>query len=210
MLIVRAAKRIPANTELTFWYLRPGETDFSAWGFECNCAICVERKNTKPKVARRVEKLVDEFREKIALLGPRSETADVERLLCAIEKTVATTAPSALVADLREDMARAYMKQKRLDKMVDCCFRGLKALGFVIEGGMGPTVKPIVVREWGLVTDDVVQFWFMLWAAYELMELKNAATAAKRYCKLAYLVCMGEDETFEETYGRLLTGEVSH
>lgn len=50
--------------------------------------------------------------------------------------------------------------------------------------------------------DDVVGCWMLLAGAYHLMA-PMLEPQAEVYAKISYRVCVGEDETFDQTYGKL-------
>lgn len=58
---------------------------------------------------------------------------------------------------------------------------------------------PLVVKKWGLVEDEVVGGWLVLARAYRFV-VPELEAAAKEYAKVCYRICVGEDESFEETY----------
>jgi hypothetical protein len=59
----------------------------------------------------------------------------------------------------------------------------------------------VIVKEWGMMKQDVVDCWMFLREAYWLLLAPDLAAAAQGYAKTAYRIYVGEDETFDETYG---------
>jgi len=70
--IIRAARDLPAGTELTFSYLgtvgkAPEDSRslnkrlLDGWGFECSCPICVEDRELTPAIKNRHLELLEEF-----------------------------------------------------------------------------------------------------------------------------------------------------
>jgi len=57
----------------------------------------------------------------------------------------------------------------------------------------------IVVREWGLMVDGVVDVWLFLRDGYRMVAPELAAPA-EEYARAAYRMVYGEDETFD-SYG---------
>lgn len=200
--IVRATKAIKKGEEITFWYAHPGERDFSHWGFECSCIICKDLNNTKEKTMRKRLKLTIAFEEVMNKSHLLTDTDELEKLLCSVEQTYTPGVPSYQCGLLRVELAKLYIKTYRPDMVVECCFKGLKGLGFVITGGLGHKPIPIVVVKWGLMTAEVVELWWMVRVAYVTMGIGGIVEAGAEKCaRLAYLCCVGEDETFDEHYG---------
>ncbi|KAJ5291346.1 hypothetical protein N7478_000597 [Penicillium angulare] len=63
-------------------------------------------------------------------------------------------------------------------------------------------LPPLLVKTWGMMNDDVVGCWMMLARAYRLVAPALQAQSVT-YAKISYKICVGEDETFYKTYGRL-------
>src|SRR5450432_1951153 len=62
--LIHATCDIPADTELAFWYQVPPEESYEeareslkSWGFACDCAICVDAKNTLEKLLKKRDAL---------------------------------------------------------------------------------------------------------------------------------------------------------
>ena len=78
----------------------------------------------------------------------------------------------------------------------------LESLGFVIKGAHIPTssTMPFELGQWGVMTDGVVEAWIHLCNAY-LSFAPHLYHKAVACAKVAYRICIGEDVTFEESYG---------
>jgi len=65
--IVKAARDMPANTELTFSYITMEEPAAmnkklsEGWGFKCNCALCVDDRATPSSTKAQRRKLINGF-----------------------------------------------------------------------------------------------------------------------------------------------------
>lgn len=71
MMIVRASRDLPPNTEITFWYKSPMVRDpnelpvnLQHWGFRCDCILCQDTQSTgrsvlsnRNRIAIEVQKL---------------------------------------------------------------------------------------------------------------------------------------------------------
>ena len=213
MQIVRASRNLPAGTEITFWYHMPDHTiayekaqkKLENWGFKCTCTICEQNKSTKKNVkakrAALLQDLIGAFEQRDG-----ADLAKAERLLAAIEKTYpvpATEVPRLALWDPYLLLTRLYNSMNRQDKAIQTGCKVLQSLGFVIKRQDPSSLKsPFEVEQWGLMKDHVVETWVHLWTAYAQVA-PNLCKKAEEYAKIAYKVCVGEDETFELKYGKL-------
>ncbi|KGO55768.1 Tetratricopeptide-like helical [Penicillium expansum] len=203
MMIIRAATDIPANTELKIWYLVPAPenypTDFRHWGFECCCVICADVKATEPRVLKtRVRQ-----RAEIAMALECKNHGRAETLIERLAETYSRPLEQVLHLGLWEPLALiagVYDSLKQQGEAREAVSRGLAAIGFVLEGGVN---GPLVVKKWGLAMDKLVVAWMIL--SKSLLEIApESALQAERYARLAYLVFVGEEASFDATYGMSL------
>jgi hypothetical protein len=211
MMIIRAATDIPANTELTIWYLLPAPEnqpmDFRHWGFECGCALCADVKATESRILdTRVRQ-----RAQIAMALERSSNQlSLTRAEMLIERLVETyphPVEQVLRLGLWEPLtliAGVYESQKRLEEAAKAVNRALAAVGFVLEGsGLKDVEAPFVVKKWGLAMDNLVVALLILCRSFIGVAPENAMQV-ERYARMAYLICVGEDASFEASYGMSL------
>ncbi|CAI7667777.1 unnamed protein product [Penicillium viridicatum] len=207
MMIIRAATDIPENTELTIWYLLPAPEnqpmDFRHWGFECCCAMCADVRATEPRVlwARTRQ------REQIAMALGKKSRQRAEILIESLAKTYPHPLEQVLRLGLWEPLtsiALVYDSLKQQDEAREAVSRALAAVGFVIEGGVE---GPLVVKKWGFTMDNLVIAWIILGKSL-LKVAPERAMQAERYARMAYLISVGEDASFDATYGMIL--EVAH
>ncbi|KAJ5208589.1 hypothetical protein N7449_002968 [Penicillium cf. viridicatum] len=78
------------------------------------------------------------------------------------------------------------------------------AVGFVIEGSVE---GPLVVKKWGLAMDNLVIAWMILGKSL-LKVAPERAMQAERYARMAYLISVREEASFDVTYGMSL--KVAH
>ena len=217
MMMVRATRNLPADTELTWWYVPP-PTEPTAylerqrqlrknWGFMCRCGECREARDTPGSVLETRKALLKEVGE---LVGAQRSTVGVRSVRKA-EKAVARwaatykrspgEAPRLGVSNLQVMLAARYRACDEPVESVKMAMEALKSLGFVIEGGnlQGEGMPP-VVKEWGLMADHVVDGWMFLRDVFQLAA-PWWVDAVEKYAKTAYRTCWGEDETFEKVYG---------
>jgi hypothetical protein len=213
MMMVRATQDLAPNTEITFWYHIPvangydeRQTKFQQWGFKCDCAMCQDEQTTKKSVlAKRKRLRADLVRYFQSSL--RADPAKIESILATMTdqyRRPASEVPRLSLWDPLLALTNMYMMQKQPVKAIDSALRALSSLGYVIEGGNLPRTSgmPIVVKQWGLMEDHLIKCWMLLSDAYHLVA-PDLEVQAEQYARISYKICVGEDETFDETYGKL-------
>lgn len=210
MQMVHAACDMPADTEVTFWYMHPTgdhkymEEKCKHWGFQCKCAICEESRNLSKSVARKRKNLMDDL--KVVLAAAKLDASKAERLLLALNQTYKHPTAEVPRFPLREayfKLAVHYSNKRKAEKSVEMALKSLECLGFVINNANLPAQPgtDFVIEKWGIVTDDVVGIWILICMAYVTFAphmLRKAVECAK----LAYKMCVGEDESFRERYDK--------
>ena len=208
--LIHATCDIPADTELAFWYQVPSEDSYEetqeslkSWGFACDCAICLDAKNTPKKLLKKRDALCGDLKTTLKNASG-IDAAKAEGLLAAIEQTY--DSPPSKIPRLALSypyllVARDYAAQNPA-KSVSLALRALESLGFVIKGANVPTSSrlPFDVEQWGVMTDGVIEAWIHLCNAYVTLA-PHMAQKAQDCAKIAYRACVGEDVTFRETYG---------
>lgn len=217
MMIVRATRNLPADTEITWWY-DPPPTEPTAylerlrllrknWGFVCKCGECREARDTPGSVLetrkalwRDVKELVGAQRTAVGIGAVRKAEKALAKL-AATYKRSPREAPRPGVSSWQVTLAARYQALGRPEESMKMAMESLKSLGHVIEGGeLQGEARPPVVKEWGLMVDHVVDCWmFVLDVARPVAPWW--VDTVQGYAKTAYRVCWGEDETFEKTYG---------
>lgn len=210
MMIVRATRDLAPNEEITFWYHLPiaEENDdrqkkLKHWGFKCDCAMCRDDQTTNRKVLNsRKQQRAEVLR--LFKTGWEANLPKIESILAAMESQYsqpASKVPRIHIWDLHLRLAQMYMQRQNPTKAISSALKSFSSLGHVIEGGNLPHTlgTPMAVKQWGLFTDHSIECWGLLRGAYQFVAPDLAAQAV-RYAKLSYRICVGEDETFEETY----------
>ncbi|GLA27457.1 hypothetical protein AnigIFM63326_004664 [Aspergillus niger] len=221
MMIVRATQNLPANTELFFWYQQPSDSTSKAkqlnlkhWGFKCNCVICQDSTETEEsdlmKRRRLTADLVNAFRALSKPRKPKSAMARIEELISKLEETYrkpAVQVPRLGIWKAYLGVAEAHAAQGVLAKTVEFALKTLESLGYVLEGGGVPYTSgaPLHVMKWGLMMDGLVRCWMILCRAYCDLA-PELASQAEDYARITYRICVGEDETFADTYSRFSKG----
>ena len=212
MMVVRATQDIAPDTEITFWYQAPAADSYSErqkklrhWGFKCSCAICRDDQTAMESVVKRRGLKAEVL--KYVQLRNKTAPSRIETLLATMAKTYrrpAAEVPRLSIWDLQLSLAGIYMQQDQPKNAVDSALRALQSLGYVIDGGNLPRIlgMPMVIKQWGVMMDSLVNCWMLLSAAYKLVA-PDLEAQAERYARISYSICVGEDETFEDSYGKL-------
>ena len=220
MMMVRATRDLAPDTEITFWYHMPVangydecQKKFRQWGFKCDCNMCKDEQTTKKSVLAKRKSLRAEVL-KCFQSRKRTDAAKIENLLATMADTYSRPAfevPRLSIWDRHLALAKMYMQHMQPVKAIDSALRVLSSLGYVIDGGDLPrtSLTPMVVKQWGLMQDRLIECWMLLSSAYHLVA-PDLETQAEDYARISYKICVGEDETFDETYGKLCRAPVSN
>lgn len=211
-MIVRATQDLAPNTELSFWYQSPinsesknKQMDLRHWGFKCSCIICQDALNTPQSIVTKRERLQKSL-EKTFSSSQKPNVARVETILSAITETYnqpASQVPRFCLWDPYLTLSLIYSTQNQPQKAIDFALKALESLGYIIEGGRLPLIQEtrLVVKKWGVAVDSLVSCWLNLANSYRKVA-PGLEDQAKKYAKITYRICVGEDETFDEIYGR--------
>ncbi|KAJ5690204.1 TPR domain protein [Penicillium macrosclerotiorum] len=210
IMIIRASQDLAPDTEIVFPYknlFRDSEPNLDKaleqWGFQCDCALCEDLKATKPTNLAIRKRLM----EKLAAVFQSPKTVSmgsIDTLLANLENTYARPAlevPRIDIYDCYAALSKIYYSCGYPEKAVGAVLKTLDSLGFAIEGGELPQ-KPgtsLVIKKWGLVKDDLIGCWMMLANIYHIWA-PSLEASAQAYARLFYRICIGEDETFDQTY----------
>lgn len=211
MQIVRAARDISAGTEITFPYAIRQSSDtydemqkiLSAWGFRCICITCQAIKEEKKAVVQKRLKIHSDIRSEMDKKNGM-DIAKFERAINAIESTYtvpATIVPRLMLWDPYLLLTQTYSSANKAAHVVTYAWKALGSLGFVIKHERPTKTSPFEIETWGLVLDQVVETWVYLWVAYSKLA-PHLCAQCERYARISYKICIGEDETFDEHYGR--------
>ncbi|EKD16905.1 uncharacterized protein L3040_001187 [Drepanopeziza brunnea f. sp. 'multigermtubi'] len=198
--IVRAARDMPADTEITLSYI---ETDdpakmnqrlFDGWGFDCTCAMCVDDRETPAAVKNRRQRLFDKF----------SATTDVKKrksIITLLDKTYRhppVVVPRIRMYPVHLLMALDVVNPRRRDagETIGRILAAFESLGFIIEGAVLVPGERIVVRRWGFAHDMVTIGWLELCSIYQALGEDELAEQAKELARITTVLLFGEDTTF--------------
>lgn len=214
MTIVRATRDIPANSEVFFGYKKAvlnydeRQKNLQHWNFKCDCVICQDNRNTKKVTLNARYTLVASANKLLNRRFDESRAVKMQNIINKLEKTYAQPAhevPRLGIWDLYLSLANMSTGKGKFKEAAGFALDALKALGFVVEGGSIPHSPgtPLIVKRWGLMVNEVIDCWAILSRAYHLAA-PDLVAQADAYAKISYRMCVGEDETFDEQYGRIL------
>lgn len=211
-MIVRASRDLPSDTEITFWYKSPMAHDpnelpvnLQYWGFRCDCILCQDTQSAGKSVLSNRNRISTEVQK--LFKRSKMDLQKIEDAVLSLAGTYCRPAyelPRLALHSPYLSLAAIYASSQNFKKAVQFGLMSLESLGFVIKGGNIPRASdaPLVVQRWGLMTDEVVGCWMILCYAYlELVPI--LASQAEGYARFSYRICVGEDETFDQTYSRL-------
>ncbi|KUJ12563.1 SET domain-containing protein [Mollisia scopiformis] len=198
--IIRAARDMPADTELTFSYVthqEPAELNkilLKGWGFQCDCIICVDDRETP--LAQKIQ------RQKLIRATSGTSTKKKLELIEQLNSTYqrpSTEVPRLQTWDfhfsLVEEFAERSETNKEVIEQVLACF---ESVGFVIQGArLSPiTSSTITIERWGLPHDKATRAWLTLRNVYNLLGKHDLADQAKEFARMNWMLITGEDMTF--------------
>lgn len=212
MMVVRASKDLAANTELTFWYKSPLNkesdgvpVDLRHWGFTCDCIICRDiQKAEKAVVLKRTRLLADLLRLFESRKTDSPKTEKIMSELAATYTQPASEVPRVAMFAPYQNLAAASASSHQPQKAAIFGLKALESWSYVIDGGESPHIsgRPLIVKKWGLMNDAVVGCWMILAGAYHKVA-PGLEAQAEGYARTSYRICVGEDQTFDETYSKL-------
>ena len=209
IMIVRAARDIDEGAEITFWYFNPsrlGTTElqkmFKNWEFECDCAVCGERKAMGTKChAKRIalkERTVKVFDSSIS---GKLKVKQVEGYLRQLNKTYqrpAEDVPRLLLWKPQLSVAKAYsrLSDNSAEKVLESVAKALIAVGFVVEG-LDISTKEFEIIKWGIFDGLLVEAFMLARDAFADSGALGNAKRAEEYARIAFKISVGEDSSFE-------------
>lgn len=175
------------------------------WGFKCDCILCQDTQSLSREVLSNRNRIPADLQ--ILFKRPKIDLRKTEDTISSLACTYHRPASEILRLELYSrylSLAAIYASSGKHEKAVKFGSKSLESLGFVIKGGDIPHISdaPLVVQKWGLMTDAVVGCWMILCYAFQKLAPTLASQAAG-YARISYKICVGEDETFDQTYSRL-------
>ncbi|KAL4965469.1 TPR domain protein [Aspergillus stella-maris] len=212
MMIVRACQDLPANTEVTVAYSPPSDDSKDPglfkqqWGFTCNCALCLDARNTRKVDVVKRETLTTGLKKAFGKTKPNISM--VQTMLAALDETYrypASEVPRLKACGAYFALSRFHLTQCKPKDAVAAALKGFESMGYIIERGQVPTnggpQAILTIKKWGLMEAHLIGSWMALALAYRGLG-SNLAAAAEHYARITYRICIGEDETFDDTYSK--------
>ena len=207
LMIARAARDMPKDTELTFNYTSSLESyserqkTFKNWGFTCVCPLCTaqqsESENPHQKRALLVEDIQTAFRQS-ALFDVPLDCSKIEKLLDTLDRTYTSPPdiyPRFASLDFLLSLMLEYRDEGRSLDVLRIGRRFLEASGFEVRFSM----TQVRVLRWGFILDMTVVAFVYLWTACH--EISPAlGRQAEELARTVYEIEVGERGSFEEGY----------
>lgn len=132
--------------------------------------------------------------------------AKIEQTVATLEKTYSrqsSEVPRLGIWKAYLSLAAVNATSGQQQNAIDFAFKTLESLGYAIEGGQLPHTPGVtlLVKRWGLMMDGLVGCWMILCRMY-CDTAPELADQAEEYARTTYKICVGEDDTFGETYSR--------
>jgi hypothetical protein len=209
--IIRAARELPAGTELTFSYLgtvgkAPEDSRslnkrlLDGWGFECSCPICVEDRELTPAIKNRRLELLEEF-ETISNNNLKRKRNVLQKLESTYSRSL-TEVPRPQMWLPLFSLVPLYAtgKHGNPEKLVDQVLATFASAGYIIKGAKlldaqeyPPRIK---VEKWGMPNEGATSAWLTLRNAYKVIDDAQRADQAKEFARVAWMLLVGEDFSF--------------
>lgn len=215
MLILRATQDISANSEVMISYKPPvpdfdeERTRFRSWGFVCRCVLCEDDHGTCKGTHDSRKDLNKAALVYIRRSSASNTTSKLESIATSLADTYSQPAvkvPRIILFNLLFDLARIYLRKKQPGNAVTSALRAFQALGYFIEGGSLETETetdiPLTVKRFGLFQNSLIECWIILILAYRDLTKPGFSAQAEKYAKMSYKMSVGEDESFDKTYGQ--------
>lgn len=129
-------------------------------------------------------------------------TTKVESTLAKLADTYthsATVVSHLRIFDIQSILTKVYSDSDKPTKTITSALRALQSLCYVVDGGTSSPDKSLVAKKWGLMIDGLLNCWVMLARAYRVVGAFGLEKRAWEYAKVTYKICVGKEETFEET-----------
>ncbi|OBS25984.1 hypothetical protein FPOA_06514 [Fusarium poae] len=207
MQIIRAARDIPAGTELTFPYRASADNEsyeetqekLAKWGFVCDCELCKERHKTTDTVLLQRRKLHNDFMNQL----PSDKPFDFDKatkLLKGFEKMYRGKPAKQirwLLADLYGYTGIRCRQDGDFVEAAQMLIKALEAMGYVIHAtapGDARGQSRFEVKHWGMMELHIPWLFFQLIECYDEID-PQLVQPAEHYARLAYSIIVGEGES---------------
>jgi hypothetical protein len=131
------------------------------------------------------------------------QVAKIERLLDILNQTYPQPpedVPRLLLLNQQLALARIYAEQNRASKSIESVGKVLTSLGFVFVGADLSHTRFAIIK-WGLLVDHLVETFLQARNAFAVMGAREDSRRAEEYARTTYKTIVGEDTSFNATYG---------
>ena len=214
MMIVHAGRNIGKSEEITMAYRAPEPNNKKtiehlqkAWGFHCDCVICVaegktpvDQRKERQKLLEEVSSLLSAHKQTLQYFPNRATISKAEKLYGLLEgtydKRVFQDVPRLGLVDIGIWLCQAFSTSSTPQKAINIAIRVLQDLGFDI------TIRgtSVAVNRRGVVNTEAVDA--AVYASHSHLYLKNNQTAKQLedLAKEMYRTLHGELRGFKDRY----------
>lgn len=136
------------------------------------------------------------------------QVAKIERLLDAANRTYprpAEEVPRLLLWAPQLALARLFAAQNKVGKSIEFVRKVLTSLGFVLVGADSSHTRIVTVK-WGLLVDHLVETFLIARNDFAAIGATEDSRRAEEYARTTYKIIVGEDLSFNATYGKRVRG----
>ncbi|KAI1095903.1 hypothetical protein F5B19DRAFT_489076 [Rostrohypoxylon terebratum] len=224
MMLVRATEDLEPNTELYHGYRHPSANEtyeetqkkLRNWGFECTCALCLEKKTTPPRTVCERKALYQTLKPLLRENASAEQLARAAKILETLEKTYKPPTPGVPPVPRFELWEPYFGLGARLGQIgkftesLEMTVRGMESLGYDVVARpprqAGKRKKKVVleIKRWGQRNEHVLFAFLTIVDAYEIIA-PQLCEVAKEYAGIAYSIACGERDTFGKRFPTLAT-----
>jgi hypothetical protein len=184
----------------------PTQNALQNWGFECTCVICTSHIITPTQTLQHRNNLLDDLESRFKHFNG-VQLLNAENLLAALENTYSVPAsqvPRLAIWQPYLFLTRQHASANNPAKTISTALNLLHTLGFITEGLPAKADKQsstFQIKQWGLLVDHVIEVFMHIWKACRTIE-PGVCESVERVARMAYMICVGEEDTFWGRYGK--------
>lgn len=214
MMLVRATEDLEPNSELYHGYhhAAPNETyeetqkHMRNWGFECTCALCLEKKTTPLKTVRERKTLCQSLKPLLRENASVEQLNRAAKIIETLEKTYKPATPGAPPVPRLElwdpyfALGGRLAQRGKLNEGLGMLVRGLESLGYVVlsipprDPGMRKKKVVLEIKRWGQRNEHVLNAFLPMMDIYRIIA-PALCEIVKGYAGIAYSIVCGERDT---------------
>ncbi|XWW98055.1 hypothetical protein V2A60_006051 [Cordyceps javanica] len=212
MVIVRAARDLAAGTELLATYTEPTPFDslstaqdkLRRWEFVCCCDLCEARKRVAEHESARRPSILKKVAEAFTQATPgRSEEVlracrDIDAMYPSYAGPDQTPCIEIWTLSFPRRSSLLILKKGTM-AIIDAIATALQCVGFVVSHSH----ERFEIAKWGMLLHRLPAVFEQLHEAYREVN-PRVCPAIRDYARTAFLVMVGEDETFGKAFPSLV------